>query len=268
MEVDAHAAIALTLALGGDVVCAQMPVVRLRTREPERPTETPTEKPELKPERTIKATPIQPAETPVAQEAAQAAVDACTTPQALIEMVRHFNFGEHARGARQIVLPDGHPQAHTLVIGEAPGLEEDATGRPFIGPAGRLLDAMAAAVDLSRTAPDPASGLLLLDSVFTYPPGGRRPTADAVAICQPFVRRLIVLHQPRVVVACGGIAAAALLESELGITALRGKPVPLPFAPHILCLPMLHPAYLLRVPGAKKPAWHDWLLLRERLLGG
>ncbi len=164
--------------------------------------------------------------------------------------------------ATQLVFADGAADARIMLIGEAPGGEEDRIGRPFVGPAGQLLDRMFGSVGLDRSL------LRIVNIVPWRPPGNRNPTESEVAVCLPFLHRHIALLRPAVLVLLGAVAARALLaepERGLGIRRLRGSwrevavpglPAPLP------ALPMLHPAYLLRTPAAKKEAWHDLLTLR------
>jgi uracil-DNA glycosylase len=166
------------------------------------------------------------------------------------------------RTATNTVIADGNPAAPVMIIGEAPGADEDRIGRPFVGRAGQLLDRMLAAIGLDR------SGVLITNVIYWRPPGNRTPTADEIAACLPFVLRHIALVRPKVLVLAGGTAARALLPPGPGITRLRGRwfdlaipgldqPVP--------TLPMFHPSFLLRAPERKREAWRDLLALRARL---
>jgi len=148
-----------------------------------------------------------------------------------------------------------------MIVGEAPGREEDIEGRPFVGRAGQLLDKMFAAIGLGRGAPDPARALYIANVLPWRPPGNRDPEPDEVAMMLPFVRRHIALAAPEVLVLMGNAPAGAILGRR-GITRLRGiwtEALGLPV------LPMLHPAYLLRNPAAKADAWADLLALQQRL---
>ncbi|WP_309604254.1 uracil-DNA glycosylase [Phenylobacterium sp.] len=164
-------------------------------------------------------------------------------------------------GASQAVVWRGDPHAPLLVIGEAPGADEDHQGQPFVGRAGQMLDRMLAAAGLSER-------VLITNTVFWRPPGNRTPTPAEQAVCAPFVERAIALAQPKMLLLVGGASAKALLKTEEGILTLRGRwrdwrsadgAVALP------ALPTLHPAFLLRQPAAKKQAWTDLLTLTERL---
>ena len=157
---------------------------------------------------------------------------------------------------------DGNPAARIVIVGEAPGAEEDRTGRPFVGRAGQLLDRMLAAIDLDR------SGVQITNVIYWRPPGNRKPTAAETAACLPFVLRHIALARPRVLVLAGGTAASTLLPVTDGITRLRGRwfelAVPGLDAP-VPTLPIFHPAFLLRTPERKREAWRDLLALKARL---
>ncbi len=164
--------------------------------------------------------------------------------------------------ATSFVFADGVPGAPLMFIGEAPGAEEDRRGRPFVGPAGRLLDRMLAAIRMTREQS-------YITNILPWrPPGNRNPTDSEIAACLPFLVRHIALANPRIVVAVGGIAAKALLGRREGIMRLRGRwydiTVPGRSGPRPLRA-IFHPAYLLRQPGHKREAWHDLLAIRARL---
>lgn len=168
-----------------------------------------------------------------------------------------------ARTATQMVFADGNPAARVMLVGEAPGADEDRIGRPFVGVSGMLLDKMFAAIGLGREE------TLYISNVINWrPPGNRAPSDAEIALSLPFIRRHIELVNPAVLVFIGGVSAKALLETAQGITRLRGKwtdyasaglekPVP------SLC--MFHPAYLLRSPLQKGLAWQDLLSLKAKL---
>lgn len=150
-----------------------------------------------------------------------------------------------------------------MVIGEAPGADEDRQGLPFVGPSGKLLDRMLASIGLSRE-----SNAYITNIVPWRPPGNRNPNAAEIAVCLPFLEKHIALVRPKLILALGGSSAATLLGATQGIGALRGKPwehsnrflgQPVPL------LATFHPAYLLRQPGQKRLAWRDLLLARSLL---
>lgn len=166
------------------------------------------------------------------------------------------------RTARSTVFADGNPQAEVMVIGEAPGQEEDRQGLPFVGKSGKLLDRMLASIGLDRDS------CYITNVVPWRPVENRKPTPDEVAVCLPFVTRHIELVDPRLLILLGGASASALLARHEGINRLRGRwfeysspglPRPVP------ALATFHPAYLLRTPEAKRLAWRDLLLVRKHL---
>ena len=148
---------------------------------------------------------------------AQELAAACTSLDQLVAAVRAFDGCALKRTATNTVIGDGNPQAALMIVGEAPGAEEDRQGLPFVGPAGRLLDQMLAAIGLDRSA------VYITNMLPWRPPGNRSPTAEELAICQPFLERQIELIAPRILVLVGGIAAKALLNRREGITRLRGQ---------------------------------------------
>lgn len=201
-----------------------------------------------------------PAETdPVA--IARAVAEQARTLDALREAIAGFDLCELKKGARNTVFADGNPKARVLILGEAPGAEEDRECRPFVGRAGQLLDRMFAAIGLSRTSPDAQSALYITNVMPWRPPANRDPEPAEIAMMLPFVERHIALIDPQVIVAVGNTPLFALTGAK-GILRARGnwsqalgKPL----------LPMTHPAYILRNPGAKREAWADLLSLQERL---
>src|SRR6266851_4568003 len=198
-------------------------------------------------------------------EAAQAArllAAGAETIEALGLLVAGFDGCPLKRTATNTVFLDGNPAAPVMIIGEAPGAEEDRIGRPFVGRAGQLLDRMLAAIGLDRT------GVQITNVIYWRPPGNRKPTSAEIAACLPFVLHHIALARPRVLVLAGGTAASALLPLSEGITRLRGRwfelAVPGLEAP-VPTLPMFHPAFLLRTPDRKRETWRDLLALKARL---
>jgi DNA polymerase len=165
------------------------------------------------------------------------------------------------QGARQAVFARGTPQAEVMIIGEAPGAEEDAQGAPFVGRAGRLLDKMLAAAGLDGR-------VFITNTVFWRPPGNRTPSVEEQLACAPFLERAIDLVRPKLLLLAGAASAKSMLEKNEGILALRGRWFEWRARStdlEIPALPTLHPAFLLRQPSAKKKAWQDLLLLAERL---
>jgi uracil-DNA glycosylase family 4 len=168
--------------------------------------------------------------------------------------------------ATQLVFADGAPGAPIMLVGEAPGGDEDRIGRPFVGRAGQLLDRMLAAIGLDRTQ------VYIANVVPWRPPGNRTPTPQETSVCLPFMRRQIALAAPRLLVCLGGSATQTLLGVKDGITRSRGvwRDYVGDDGASIPALPMFHPAYLLRTPAAKRQAWADLRKLKQALeeLGG
>ena len=170
-------------------------------------------------------------------------------------------------GARNTVIDDGIFGAPLMVLGEAPGRDEDRVGRPFVGRAGQLLDKMLAAIGHSRFEDDLAPAWIS-NSIFWRPPGNRTPTKIEIAICLPFVHRLIELAAPKVIILVGNTPTQTLFEGTPGITRARGvwKEHVTSTGLTIPACPMFHPAFLLRQPAQKRLAWEDLRAVRARLL--
>jgi DNA polymerase len=187
---------------------------------------------------------------------------ACHSLAELEAALERFEGCPLSQTATRLCFADGSPDAKLMLIGEAPGAEEDRRGKPFVGPSGQLLDRMLAAIGLDRSA------VWITNVIFWRPPGNREPTTTEVAICQPFVERQIELLRPRHILFLGGSAARGLLQVSEGVTKLRGRPFvyraggldPIPAGI------TFHPAYLLRQPLQKRLAWRDLLTLRRTLL--
>ncbi len=164
------------------------------------------------------------------------------------------------QGRRQAVFGVGHQRAHWMVVGEAPGEQEDAIGEPFVGRSGRLLDNMLRALGLSRAGgdvPDPARQVYIANAVKCRPPGNRNPEPAELAACEPYLRRQIELVQPRVILAMGRFAVQSLLRSTEPVGRLRGRVHRCDGVPLVVTY---HPAYLLRNPEEKAKAWDDLCL--------
>ncbi|HEX2889524.1 uracil-DNA glycosylase [Vineibacter terrae] len=210
----------------------------------------------------VRATPAVPLESP------QLVEDARTTAaraESLIELeaaIGAFEGCSLKRLAKNTVFADGAADAPVMVVGEAPGEDEDRQGKPFVGVSGRLMDRMFAAIGLTRER-----DVYITNILNWRPPGNRTPNLSDVAICVAFARRHIELKRPRLLVLAGGVPAKSLLETETGITRLRGRwfEYTLPDGTRIPTMPMFHPAYLLRTPSGKRQTWIDLLNIRERL---
>lgn len=162
--------------------------------------------------------------------------------------------------AKSLCLYRGAEQSRLMLIGEAPGRDEDLAGKPFVGRAGQLLDRMLAAIGLTEES------VHITNVVYWRPPGNRTPTLQEVQVCEPFLRRQIELVAPEIIVLLGGAAAKQLLDSAEGIMRLRGKWKTIEAGGRqVKAIATLHPAYLLRTPNAKKQAWRDLLMIEAAL---
>lgn len=191
---------------------------------------------------------------------ARHAARAAGTMNELRERMGAFEACALKRTAKSLVFADGNPAARIMLVGEAPGRDEDIQGLPFVGRSGQLLDRMLAAIGLDRTS------VYIANIVPWRPPGNRTPTPQEAAICRPFIERQIELCDPDILVCLGGPSAQALLGIKEGILRSRGKWVSYEMGSRtIRALATLHPAYLLRQPAQKKLAWRDLRALRKAL---
>jgi len=193
----------------------------------------------------------------VAREAAEGATDL----DALRAAMEAYDLCELKRGAKQLVFADGQRNARVMIIGEAPGRDEDIQGKPFVGRAGQLLDLMFSKIGLGRAGPDAEAALYITNVLPWRPPQNRDPQPGEIAMMLPFLKRHVELIGPELIVAMGNHSCQALLGRQ-GVTKLRGRWSEALGRP---VLPMFHPAYLLRNPAAKREAWSDLLALRARL---
>jgi len=162
--------------------------------------------------------------------------------------------------ATQLVFADGNPQARVMFVGEAPGYEEDISGRPFVGRSGKLLDRMMESIGLDR------SSAYIANVVPWRPPGNRTPTPQETAICLPFIRRQIELADPDILVCLGQPSTQTLLGTRDGITKTRGRWMTYDTGKRqIRALATFHPAFLLRSPLQKRFAWRDFLAIKKAL---
>lgn len=231
-------------------------------KTPERPAASPgldaSRVPDA-PVRTVSATAAVPDEAQAAL-ARQMATSASTLEE-LRQHMAAFDGCNLKATAKNLVFADGNPQAAVMLVGEAPGRDEDIEGLPFVGRSGRLLDRMLAAIGLDR------SSVYIANVIPWRPPGNRTPTPHETEICRPFIERQIELVNPKVLVNLGGPSAKTLLNTSEGILRLRGN-----WRAHttasgvtIPAMPTLHPAYLLRTPAHKRLAWRDFLEVKAKL---
>jgi len=259
---DALAALRLQIEWGADEALAEAPLDRLAARATARVQPAPDK---VQPAPAPRVQPLVAKVQPAASGPVQRAQDVAAAAQTLAELrdaLARFDGCALSTTATNLVFADGNPDSGLMLVGEGPGAEEDRAGKPFVGPSGQLLDRMLASIGLDRRQ------YVITNLIPWRPPGNRNPTDNEVLICLPFLLRHIALVRPRHLVLLGAMASRALLGGSIGITKLRGKwveaaipglPAPVP------TLPMLHPAYLLRSPGAKRDAWADLILLRRTL---
>ncbi|MGL4729276.1 MAG: uracil-DNA glycosylase [Bosea sp. (in: a-proteobacteria)] len=201
-----------------------------------------------------------------ADEAALSARALASSAQSLEELraiLEAFDGCSLKATARHCCFADGNPAARVMLVGEAPGADEDRVGLPFVGKSGQLLDRILAAIGLDR-----ASGVYIANTVPWRPPGNRTPTTQEMAICLPFIQRQIELAAPDFLICLGGPSAQSLLGIKDGILKSRGRWQEYQAgARSIPAMATLHPAYLLRQPLQKRAVWRDFRALKARLEG-
>jgi DNA polymerase len=252
------AALRLQIDWGADEALDDAPIDR--TRPPSRPA-SPSHPADLHARPAPPPAPQPAAPRPTVLARAHTVAAAATTLEELQTALAAFTDCPLAATATNLVFSDGNPNAGLVLVGEAPGAEEDLTGKPFVGASGQFLDRMLASVALNRT------NLLITNLIPWRPPGNRPPTESEVLMCLPFLRRHLALAKPRIVVTLGALSTRALTGNDSGIRKMRGRwqNLDLEGSGTVRLLPMLHPAYLLRTPGAKRDAWVDLLALRRAL---
>ncbi|HZP19253.1 MAG TPA: uracil-DNA glycosylase [Bauldia sp.] len=248
-------------AMGVDVALEEAPVDRLAP--------SPAPVPPRGAERAPPARPVAPAviarpgATIPSEEvvaSARMAAAAAATLDELREALARFEGCNLRLTATQLVFADGNPDSRVMLIGEAPGRDEDLQGLPFVGRSGQLLDRMLAAIGLTR------NDVYIANVVPWRPPGNRTPTPQETAVCRPFIRRQIELADPDFLVCLGAPAAAEIMGNTQGILKFRGQWRDFDTGRRtIRALATLHPAYLLRQPQQKRLAWRDLLSLRAAL---
>lgn len=235
---------------GADETIGDSPVNRLLAEEKQENTET----------KQIYFQPPVPETNPLSDiKTEMLAKDAASLEQ-LKEIIAGFDGCPLKTTATNMVFGSGNPQARLMIIGEAPGAEEDRQGLPFVGASGRLLDLMLASIGLNRTD-------VYITNVLPWrPPGNRKPSEAEISLFTPFVRRHIELVNPKVLLLLGGSSLSALMNVHTGITKARGHWLTYTDANReIDVMPSFHPAFLLRTPAQKKLAWRDLLTVKMRL---
>lgn len=241
-----------------DTVPASVP----REAPPQAREARPEPRRELSPPAHAAAPSSIPLEDAQAAESAREIAARCATLDELRKALATFEGCPLRYTAKNLVFADGNPQARLMMIGEAPGRDEDLRGLPFVGRAGQLLDRMLASIGLDR------SSVYIINTLPWRPPGNRTPTPAEHAVCMPFVERHVELVNPDIIVLLGGVSAKQILRTDTGIMRLRGKWSSIKVGEReVPALPTLHPAYLLRQPAQKQLAWRDLLSLKTRLQG-
>ncbi|HEY6023673.1 MAG TPA: uracil-DNA glycosylase [Pseudolabrys sp.] len=246
---------------GVDALVGEEPVDRFAAAEPP-PPPVRIAQPVTPPDReargqSVGAAPLAPDE---AAMAARAAAKNAKTLEELRGILDKFDGCALKATATQLVFADGNPQARVMLVGEAPGRDEDIEGLPFVGRSGKLLDRMLAAIGLDR------SSVYIANIVPWRPPGNRTPTPQESQICLPFILRQIELADPDLLVCLGGPSAQTLLGIKEGITKTRGRWFKFDTGKReIRAMPTFHPAFLLRSPLQKRFAWRDFLAIKKAL---
>ena len=252
---DSHAALAALgwqIDLGADEAIGDEPIDRFALDpKPEKP---PVQQPTPIPAR------IAEPEIDTAREA-EVAVKGVSSLEDLRTTLAGFEHCDLKKGARNTVFADGNPAARLMIIGEAPGRDEDREGRPFVGRAGQLLDKMLAAIGMDRASTDPETAVYITNILPWRPPQNRDPEPAEIAMLMPFVKRHVELVEPDLIVCMGNISCQGVLGRR-GITRMRGN---WDMAFDTPVMPTFHPAYLLRNPIKKRDAWRDLLAIQAKL---
>lgn len=254
MQNDPFAALHWLVEAGADEALAETPIDRLATRPPASASL-------VSAPLAARAAPNRQNDAADGVAAARALAGAANSLAELRAALEGFDGCALKRGATHTVFADGTEQAPVMLIGEAPGREEDRQGRPFVGPAGQLLDKMLAAIGLARD-----TNAYITNVINWRPPDNRDPSPEEAALCLPFLRRHIELARPRVIIVLGAVAARHVAGMTDGIMRIRGHWLDYRADTQVIPLmPTLHPAYLLRQPAHKKLAWRDLQAVRDRL---
>jgi DNA polymerase len=209
----------------------------------------------------VVAAPAVAAREPLPQDPARASEVATLGWHALRKAVADCTACGLCGSRHQTVFGVGHEQARWMIVGEAPGENEDLQGEPFVGAAGQLLDRMLAALGLTRGAAGPGQQVYIANTLKCRPPRNRNPGPAELAACTPFLQRQVALVQPQLVLAMGRFAVQALLGSDEAIGKLRGQVHRRPGLPAVVVT--YHPSYLLRSPAEKGKAWADLCLAAQ-----
>ncbi|NMM45768.1 uracil-DNA glycosylase [Rhodospirillaceae bacterium KN72] len=269
---DLVAALEWQLFMGADETIADSPVDRYaateerrRQRQTASPVQQQSAPPPSAPQNTAPPRPaMQAAHAPLGTAEAEAqgrsAAADCKSLDDLRAALEAFDGCDLKKTATQLVFGDGNPEADIMVIGEAPGGDEDRQGKPFVGVSGQLLDKMLSHIGLDRER------FYITNTVYWRPPGNRKPNDGEFAVCRPFVDKHIELVNPKLLLLVGDKSVRGLAGAATGITRSRGRWYDVTVAGKTIpALATFHPAYLLRTPSAKRQAWQDMLTFQRRM---
>jgi uracil-DNA glycosylase family 4 len=253
---------------GADEALADTPVNRLVAKPPQAPAPQAVAPRAVAPRAAVPSRPlagtrasVAPPQDTDAVGGAMAAASAATTLEELRTALEAFDGCGLKRTATNTVFADGVAAGRVMLIGEAPGRDEDRIGKPFVGRAGQLLDKMLSSIELDRK-----TNAYITNVINWRPPDNRDPTPEEAAACLPFLRRHIELAQPGIIILLGAVAARHVVGINEGIMKLRGRWLEYRVGDRMVPLmPTLHPAYLLRQPAHKKLAWRDLQAIRDKM---
>lgn len=253
------AALSWQVEVGIDEVIADQPINRFEAKE--KPKAKPSNQ---KPTPTVvKPDIVKPATPTIAEADAETLANGAKTLEELEKVIQEFEGCSLKKTAMNTVFARGDVSSKLMLIGEAPGGDEDRQGKPFVGASGKLLDKMMAAIGREVD-----SGYYISNILPWRPPGNRKPTPQEQTICLPFIKRHIELAQPDLLVFLGGTAVSALLNISDGITRIRGRWYNYPLGKRTIpAIATFHPAYLLRQPQLKRQSWQDLLEIKAKLEG-
>jgi uracil-DNA glycosylase len=269
-----EAALAWYVDNGVDETMTDAPVNRFAQRKV---VESIAEAPKISVMTPVTSAPVLPYHAPLGKsdarsEAIEAAAKANTLEE-LREAIASFEGLAIRKTATNMVFCDGNVESPVMLVGEAPGGDEDRLGKPFVGVSGQLLDRILKCINLDRKETDPHKAIYISNILNWRPPGNRTPSPAEIEISLPFIEKHIALVKPKVLILCGGVSAKALLNTNEGISRLRKtwhtytpqtKELNLQIQP-IPVIATYHPAYLLRTPSQKKAVWADMLALQKKI---
>ncbi len=269
-QIAAKAALDFYLDQGVDECVSEQPINRISEQQNLRISETPN--PQASEIRRFRDSEILLGKNHARIEAAKLAA-AASTIEELREAIAAFDGIAIKKTATNLVFCDGNPKAKIMLIGEAPGADEDRQGTPFVGVSGQLLDNILACINLARNEEDPQKAIYISNVLNWRPPGNRTPSPAEIEVSLPFIERHIQLINPKLIILCGGVSAKALLGSEHSVSKLRKTwhdytPQTSEFAKDANPIPAIatyHPDYLLRTPTQKRAVWADMLMTQAKL---